>query len=392
MRATDIGIVTFPISEAGTVPLSHMVDIAELYSNKLTLITGGKGYERFKDDPRVEAFEVRHRKGSDAFTRTASYLVTQVKMAFRLARLGRRVDQWIFFMGCETLFLPMLAASLAGKRVVLVLTGSTARTNESQQDRLGGQLALLSRANYRLADTIVVYSPRLIDEYGLSGHREKVAIAHEHFLDTGRFRITKDFYSRGRVMGYVGRLAGEKGISSLIRAVPYLEEGIKLKVIGDGESREEVEELIRSEGVGSRVELLGWVDHDELPAHLNEMRLLVMPSLTEGLPNAMLEAMACGTPVIATPVGSIPDVITDGETGFILDPRSPASIASGITRALDHPGLETISGNCSRFVTNVFAFESTSSEWEKIIAGMAPRGINDGSGFDDPVEVRSGLG
>ncbi|MDI6867848.1 MAG: glycosyltransferase family 4 protein [Methanoculleus sp.] len=98
--------------------------------------------------------------------------------------------------------------------------------------------------------------------------------------------------------------------------------------------------------------------------------LLVLPSYTEGLPNIMLEAMACGTPVLATPVGAIPDVIIDGKTGFIMENNSPECIADNVVRALEHPDLEQIAEAGRRFVEENFSFEKTVENWKEILQNI----------------------
>jgi glycosyltransferase involved in cell wall biosynthesis len=93
----------------------------------------------------------------------------------------------------------------------------------------------------------------------------------------------------------------------------------------------------------------------------------VIPSFTEGLPNVMLESMACGTPVLASGVGLIPDFIKDGETGFLLKNNSPQCIAENIFRALQNPNLEKITMNAKKIVEKEFAFENTVHQWKKIL-------------------------
>jgi len=124
---------------------------------------------------------------------------------------------------------------------------------------------------------------------------------------------------------------------------------------------------LQEEGIAARVDLPGWIPHDDLPAYLNQLRLLVLPSYTEGLPNIMLEAMACGTPVLATPVGAVPDVIVDGKTGFIMENNSPECIAENVVRALAHPDIEQIAEAGRRFVEENFTFERAVERWKEVL-------------------------
>lgn len=118
--------------------------------------------------------------------------------------------------------------------------------------------------------------------------------------------------------------------------------------------------------------LISWagISHDDLPRYLNQLRLLVLPSYTEGLPNIMLEAMACGTSVLATPVGAIPDVIIDGKTGFIMENNSPECIAENVIRALNSPALDKIAEEGRRFVEENFTFEQVIERWKEVLEGL----------------------
>jgi glycosyltransferase involved in cell wall biosynthesis len=116
------------------------------------------------------------------------------------------------------------------------------------------------------------------------------------------------------------------------------------------------------------VRYLGWVTHTTLSTYLNELKLLVLPSHSEGLPNIVLEAMACGTPVLATPVGAIPDVIKDGNTGFIMVENSPTCIAHEIVRVMTDPNLEEIVRNARRLVDEQFSYEASSKRYAELLA------------------------
>ena len=125
------------------------------------------------------------------------------------------------------------------------------------------------------------------------------------------------------------------------------------------------------ENLNNKVELTRWIPHDELPDYLNELKLLILPSYTEGLPNIMLEAMACGTPVLATPVGAIPDVIKDEKTGFIMEDNSPECIAENVIRALNGPNLNEIVKNARVLVERDFTYEAAVERYRKILKELS---------------------
>ena len=121
----------------------------------------------------------------------------------------------------------------------------------------------------------------------------------------------------------------------------------------------------------NNVRLSNWISHEDLPEYYNQLKLLVIPSYTEGLPNVMLEAMACGTPVLSTAVGSVPDFIQDCETGFIMENNTPECIAKNIIRVLNHPQLEHIANEGRILIEHEFSFEKTVDNYRHILDTQA---------------------
>jgi glycosyltransferase involved in cell wall biosynthesis len=135
----------------------------------------------------------------------------------------------------------------------------------------------------------------------------------------------------------VARLEHYKGVLDLIEAMSLLvraRPGTRLLLVGDGGARREVEALIARRALGDAVTLAG-AREDVVPA-LHRGRLFVLPSREEGLSNALLEAMACGLPVVATRVGGNPEVVDD-EVGWLVPARDPARLAAAIGGALTDP-------------------------------------------------------
>ena len=168
-------------------------------------------------------------------------------------------------------------------------------------------------------------------------------------------------------------MSQEKGILNLAKAIPLIQSQlsqVEFVLAGDGPLLNQVkDELINfiSEG---QVKVPGWITHHETPGYLNEMKLLVLPSYYEGLSTIVSEAMACGTPVVATPVGAIPDRIKDSETGFSMEDNSPRCIAENIIRALNYQELDRIAANARALVEKEHTYEVVKERWHQILTSI----------------------
>ena len=154
------------------------------------------------------------------------------------------------------------------------------------------------------------------------------------------------------------RLVLSRGVEDVIEALAHLPDNVKFLIAGSGEDREKLEHIARGLGVHDRVIFSGHVSHSELPAYFKISDIFVRPSLIEGFGNAFVEAFAAGIPVIATPVGGIPDFLKDGVTGLFCEVRDPKSIARVVNRYLDEPVLRAkIVENAKKLVVDKYDWD-----------------------------------
>jgi glycosyltransferase involved in cell wall biosynthesis len=142
--------------------------------------------------------------------------------------------------------------------------------------------------------------------------------------------------AEAKIVGTVARLDQQKDPLNLIKAIAVLDRPDVFCVwIGDGSLRQSMKEQIQRYQLEGRFLLLG--ERIDVPALLPAFDAFVMPSLYEGLPCAIVEAMACGVPVVATAVNSVPEVVIPGRTGLLVRPRDARSLARALAYLLDHP-------------------------------------------------------
>jgi L-malate glycosyltransferase len=197
----------------------------------------------------------------------------------------------------------------------------------------------------RAVDAVAAISSRVADALGEAGvasdhlriipsgvdcDRFRPAYASEREAARGRLGIAKDDF----LLGTVGMLEERKGHRYLLEAVAKLNHAqgeagrIKCAIAGDGQMRVELVNLAEELGIGGDVLLLGMIgDSRQL---LDALDVFVFPSLKEGLGVALLEAMACGLPVVATRAGGVVDIVEDQRNGLLVPPRDPAALADPI--------------------------------------------------------------
>ncbi|MFX1475622.1 MAG: glycosyltransferase family 4 protein, partial [Promethearchaeota archaeon] len=254
-------------------------------------------------------------------------------------------------------------------RFELSLSGGSRRPNRI----IASVIELAKRIVFSLSDSIVAESASVINWLGLARYRQKTRLG-QTFVDTTHFHPRSKFDQRETLVGYIGVFHESKGVINFIKSIPrVLKEhpAARFLVGGAGPALSSIHEAIEGLSLGSTIEQITWIPNNEVPVYLSKLKLLVLPSKSEGLPNIILEAMACGTPVLATPVGAIPDLIKEGKTGFLLKDSTTSSISQGIIRALNSPDLEKISLNSRRLVEQSFSYEAAVKRYKAILKPLS---------------------
>jgi len=368
-----IGIASFPLDKANVPVLLNFISIAGSISKEVHIVTGRAGNMLSADDNNICIHLVNYKTEGNGLNKFRNYACTQLRVLCKVVKVSRNVDLWLFPIGAESQLPAMLIARLLGKSPVLALTSFTARMLDGKNNIVSKLALCFARINLNLAKKIVVKSERHIGEWNLQKHRHKISVAHHHFFDLDKFKAKRAITERGSLIGYIGRLSEEKGITNFMSAIPKIverDDKIEILIGGDGPLRAKVEQSLDKQNLNNRIRFVGWIPHNEMPSHLNELALFVLPSYTEGLPFIMLEAMACGTPVLAISVGAIPDVIKDEKTGFILEDNSPRCIARNVIRALNHPNLGEVIKNARVLIEREFTFERAVEGYRDILTKL----------------------
>jgi glycosyltransferase involved in cell wall biosynthesis len=211
------------------------------------------------------------------------------------------------------------------------------------------------RFSLRHASCVVVTTTRL-QAYMEDRHRipsERIRVT-PNYVDTELFRPLPSLGREPRHILFVGSLKSAKNLSTLLRAATQLESA-RVVLIGDGPLRAELE--LQAASLGAEVVFAGRIPNQRLPEEINRSAVFVLPSLYEGHPKALIEAMSCGVAVVGTDVDGIRDVIRHGETGLLCEPTTDA-LAATLNRVLSDAALRNRLGQAAReFVVREYSLE-----------------------------------
>jgi glycosyltransferase involved in cell wall biosynthesis len=187
-------------------------------------------------------------------------------------------------------------------------------------------------------DRFVALNEKVVDELRSAGVAPERIVEMGNGVETDRIAPRSDYrLGDPTTITYVGRLHAQKDLPTLLRAVSRLSgewPGARLRLIGEGPERERLAGLSGEIGVSAQVDFVGTVS--DIAPWLESSDVLVLPSLAEGLSNALLEAMAAGLPVVASDIPGNAGVVVDGVNGLLFPPGDDETLAATLGRVLDN--------------------------------------------------------
>ena len=223
----------------------------------------------------------------------------------------------------------------------------------------------VERIAYKLASGIITTSKTNFEYVEKNYSPSCPHVLIPNYVETEVFRPMNVAKRKGSLC-FVGRLVREKNLTTLLEALkglPYM-----LSIIGSGKQLEELEEVAR--GNGEKVNFLGNVPNHELPRVLNQHELFVLPSLWEGLPKVLLEAMACGLPVIGTKTDGAKEVIEHGRNGILCNTDSGSIRDAIITLSQDEELKRKLGENARRTIVHNYSLDSLAREELGFLRGL----------------------
>lgn len=257
------------------------------------------------------------------------------------------------------------------KKVPIILTLQEGDSETHLRTRWAGMIHLSWRLALARTSVLTAISNYLLDRAKGLGYKGKALLVPngvniEKFTAIGQSRAL----TNGVTLITTSRLVEKNGVGDIIDALKFLPENVRLEILGTGPLDSKLKHHSRILNLESRIKFIGNVEHYDISKYLHEADIFVRPSLSEGMGNSFIEAMAAGLPVIATPVGGIVDFLRDGETGLFCEVKNPESIAVQVKKLSSDNLLR------DRIVENAQKMVREKYDWDLIARDMRSKVFN----------------
>ena len=346
---------------------------------QMVLLAKGLPGDRF----RVEAAALTRLGPLEAELRDAGIPVTLIGKPlkvdpFALGRLTRFIKRKRFDVVQTWVFAANSYGRVAARRAKTPVVVTAEMAVDLWKTR--GHLAI-DRRLARWSDKVVGNSHAVVDFYRKAGVPEDrlamiysgIAAEEPPAVDPAEVRASFGWPADAPVVLFVGRLMPQKGVEDLVNAADLLQHvrpRIKTLIVGAGPLKSELEETAHAYRLDGAVKFLG--HRDDVPRLLAAADLLVLPSLYEGLPNVVLEAMRFRKPVVATSAPGTTEVVVDGETGILVPVKDPRALGLAIRTLTDDPALARRLGEGGRSrVESEFGVERMVNKFAELYENLA---------------------
>ncbi len=318
--------------------------------------------------------------------RSAGFPATALKhdtphLLAALLEVVRLLRSWNVDVICCHRYKANMLGVLAARRVrIPVVSVSRGWTAESFRVRL---FEKLDRFALQWMDRVVCVSEGQVAKVHRAGVAKQRTSVIRNAIRTDRFAIRRQEHREhvrhllgnepDRIVGAIGRLSPEKGFDVLVESAAKLAHtdlSVGFVVFGEGPLRDALARQIRTRNLDHTFVLAGF--YPQLDRYLPHLDLVVLPSFTEGLPNAVLEAFGAGVPVVATAVGGTPELVEDGVNGYLVPPGDPSSLAQRIADVLSDDVRRREMGLRGRQrVREQFSFASQAESYQRLFDSLA---------------------
>lgn len=360
-----------PVGGGGGIATYYIARELARKGHGVTVLTshfrGLRWYEELEGVHLYRVPVLRKRRDSCSVLEMATFILTSLPVLLYLL-LKQQYDIVHVFFGIPSGPLGYLAKKFFGIPYLIRMGGGDVPGfRPFQYKRLYKILTPALKVLWRNAEFLVANSDGLRD----LAHQLFPALPIEvipNGVDTAHFtnghaRVPSDVV---RIL-FVSRLILRKGLQFLIDALPELRVQVEvpfvIKVVGDGPDKDTLLAQAQTLGVNDLFQWLGYVEHEKLPEYYLDADIFVLPSLAEGMPNVVLEALGSGLPVVATKVPGSEELVRHGENGFLTEAKNPHALAQALLPVINNQALRLQMGKCSKAIAQEYTWEFVTQKY-----------------------------